>query len=262
MRRLLTGHAIYYNYRHRRHGHLFQNRYKSILCQEDAYLLELVRYIHLNPLRAGVMQDIGKLHRYPYAGHSALLGRVNRNWQDTDYVLSFFGKTVSTSRRRYREFVRKAASQDRRPELTGGGLVRSSGGWTSVKAMRKSGFRQKADERILGDGDFVSTTLQHANERFEKKYKLRAEGYDIESVAERVAELLGMEPNQVISNSKNRPAVKARGLVCYWAYNELGISQIDLAKKFCVSQPAISAAVRKGQKLASKQGYELLRSNN
>jgi len=63
MRRLLTGHAIYYNYRHRRHGHLFQNRYKSILCQEDTYLLELVRYIHLNPLRAGVIQDIGKLHR-------------------------------------------------------------------------------------------------------------------------------------------------------------------------------------------------------
>ena len=54
MHRLLTGYAISYNYRHRRYGHLFQNRYKSILCQEDTYLLELVRYIHLNPLRAGI----------------------------------------------------------------------------------------------------------------------------------------------------------------------------------------------------------------
>jgi len=54
MRRLLTGYAVQFNRRHRRHGHIFQNRYKSILCQEDPYLKELVRYIHLNPLRAGL----------------------------------------------------------------------------------------------------------------------------------------------------------------------------------------------------------------
>ncbi len=54
MRRLLTGYAQQFNRRHQRHGHLFQNRYKSILCEEDRYLLELVRYIHLNPMRAGI----------------------------------------------------------------------------------------------------------------------------------------------------------------------------------------------------------------
>ena len=68
MRRLLTGHAVYFNRRHRRHGHLFQNRYKSILCQEETYLLELVRYIHLNPLRAGLVQDMEALNTYPYCG--------------------------------------------------------------------------------------------------------------------------------------------------------------------------------------------------
>ena len=61
MQRVLTGHAVYFNRRHRRHGKLFQNRYKSILCQEDAYLLELVRYIHLNPLRAKVVSDFSNL---------------------------------------------------------------------------------------------------------------------------------------------------------------------------------------------------------
>jgi putative transposase len=61
MRRLLTGYAIYFNRRYRRHGQLFQNRYKSILCQEDLYLLELVRYIHLNPLRAGIVRDLKAL---------------------------------------------------------------------------------------------------------------------------------------------------------------------------------------------------------
>ena len=61
MRRLLTGYAVSYNRRHRRHGHLFQNRYKSILCQEDTYLLELVRYIHLNPLRAKIVKSPNRI---------------------------------------------------------------------------------------------------------------------------------------------------------------------------------------------------------
>ncbi len=59
MRMLLTGYAVTFNHRHRRHGQLLQNRYKSILCQEDSYLLELVRYIHLNPLRAKAVADFG-----------------------------------------------------------------------------------------------------------------------------------------------------------------------------------------------------------
>ena len=75
MRRLLTGYAMYFNRRHRRYGHLFQNRHKSILCQEDPYFQELVRYIHLNPLRADLVNGIGALDKYPYSGHGALMGK-------------------------------------------------------------------------------------------------------------------------------------------------------------------------------------------
>lgn len=75
MRRLLTGYAVTFNHRHRRCGRLFQNRYKSILCQEDIYLLELVRYIHLNPLRSGVVKDLKSLDRYAYTGHSCIVGK-------------------------------------------------------------------------------------------------------------------------------------------------------------------------------------------
>jgi len=95
MRRLLTGYAVSFNRRHKRRGHLFQNRYKSIVCQEDTYLRELVRYIHLNPIRAGMVATLSDLNDYAYCGHSALMGRRNRAWQDVDYVLSYFGKGVS-----------------------------------------------------------------------------------------------------------------------------------------------------------------------
>ena len=132
MRRLLTGHAVYFNRRHRRHGHLFQNRYKSILCQEETYLRELVRYIHLNPLRAGLVEDMKALDRYPYCGHSALMENVKRDWQQVDYVLGFFGKRKAEARKSYRTFVAKGVEQGQRPELTGGGLLRSVGGWAAL----------------------------------------------------------------------------------------------------------------------------------
>jgi len=99
MRRLLTGYAVSYNRRHRRYGHLFQNRYKSILCEEDGYLKQLVAYIHLNPFRAGIVEDAASLRTFPYTGHSALMGKKKRPWQDTDYVLKLFGRRVSEARR-------------------------------------------------------------------------------------------------------------------------------------------------------------------
>jgi REP element-mobilizing transposase RayT len=105
MRRLLTGYAIYFNRRHRRHGQLFQNRYKSIICQEDMYFRELIRYIHLNPLRTKIVSDIKELNKYPYSGHSVLMGRKKHEWQDTKYVLSYFGKKVSESRKAYLSYV-------------------------------------------------------------------------------------------------------------------------------------------------------------
>jgi REP element-mobilizing transposase RayT len=258
MRRLLTGYAVTFNFRHRRHGHLFQNRFKSILCQEDTYLMELVRYIHLNPLRAKIVPSLTDLDQYAYSGHSAILGKHKRAWQDTDYILKFYAKTVIVARRRYREYVNKGIVQGRRPELVGGGLVRSAGGWSALKTMRQLGFQQKADERILGDGDFVSWVLSEANEQLEAKYRLKASGFDFNMVVKRVAELLQIAPDRVMFSGKSRQAVKARSLVCYWASSKLGLSQIHLAQRFGISQPAVSLSVKRGEKLVKEQSMSMV----
>jgi len=75
MRRLLTGYVINFNHRYRRYGHLFQNRYKSIIYEEDPYLLELTRYIHLNPVRAGIVKTLRELRDYPWTGHALICAR-------------------------------------------------------------------------------------------------------------------------------------------------------------------------------------------
>lgn len=138
MRRLLTGYAMAFKRRHRRHGQLFQNRYKSFLYQEDTYLLELIRYIYLNPLRAGIVKDFVALGTYLFTGHSVIMGNGEQaEWQDDDRILCMFAKTKATARRKYRQFVEKGIDVGRRPELVGGGLIRSVGGWKMTKTLLK-----------------------------------------------------------------------------------------------------------------------------
>ena len=177
MRRMLTGYAVSFNNRYRRHGKLFQSRYKSILCQEDLYLKELVRYIHLNPLRAGLADDLKALDRYPWCGHSVLMGKIVRKWQnDTDVLALFGGSNKSEARRHYRKYVEKGIALGKRPELTGGGLIRSLGGWDQAKALRKTGTRLKSDERILGESGFVERVLSAANEQLDATVNCAREG--------------------------------------------------------------------------------------
>ena len=118
----------------------------------------------------------------PYSGHSALLGHHPNDWQDIDYVPGLFGKEVSVAKRKYREFGFGGVAAGRKPELTGGGLLRSQGGWTGVKALRNSGDYQKGDERILGDGEFVERVLAQTREEKARRYRLRTEGFTFEGV--------------------------------------------------------------------------------
>jgi REP element-mobilizing transposase RayT len=258
MRRLLTGYAVYFNRRHRRHGHLFQNRYKSILCQAEPYFRELVRYIHLNPLRAKLVEELKALDKYPYSGHSALLGKMKRDWQQVGSVLGFFGKRKSDARKAYRQFVKKGVVQGRRPELTGGGLVRSIGGWAALRALRSETVRVKGDERILGDSDFVEAVLKEADEQLERRYRLKAEGFGLERVAERVAQVMSIPIELVWEKSRRPQVVDARSLFCFWASKELGISMTDLAKRLNLTQPAVSIAARRGERLARENQYVLI----
>jgi hypothetical protein len=259
MQRLLTGHAVSFNRRHKRHGHLFQNRYKSILCQTDPYLLELVRYIHLNPLRAGLVGHINELKNYPFSGHGVIMGKHSRPWQDAQTVLSYFGKASGPARRNYRSFVAKGAEEGQRQDLVGGGLIRSLGGWAGVKEMRKENIHVKSDERILGDGDFVEKVLSASREQCERQYALKAAGIDIEKLAAHVAELLGMEAEQVWLAGKARKQVIARSLLCYWAVRELGETMTFMAQRLGISTPAVSKSVTRGREIALRNDYKIMK---
>jgi putative transposase len=261
MRRLLTGYAGWFNKKYKRHGQLFQNRYKSFLCQEDIYLKELVRYIHLNPLRAGIVADLKALDQYPWCGHSAIMNKTEQSWQNSDYVLGLFSEKIGLARKRYRAFVKNGVDQGKRSDLTGGGLLRSAGGWVGLKELRKAGLRVKGDERILGDSEFVEKALQAVEEKLEQKYALKVQGYDFERVVQRVAQVLGMEPREVTALGKSPRTVKARALLCFWAHRKLGMTTVEIAKKLSICQSAASRLSMRGERFAREQKVELVDTN-
>lgn len=257
MRSLQTGYAIYFNRRHRRSGYVYQNRYKSILCQEDTYFLELVRYIHLNPLRAKVLQNLSELDRYPWTGHATLMGRRRRDWQSMDEVLVQFGKQRRGAVRGYREFVRQGLDMGRREDLMGGGLKRSAGGWEGIGLLRGKKDFWRGDERILGDGDFVSDILKRVEETLQKKERMRRDGWDLDRLVEKVCRLKSVKPDDIGRKARTRSLSAARGLIAHWGYHELGIRGPELTRILGISRPALSKAIKRGEECARNERLRL-----
>lgn len=242
MRKLMTGYAVRFNRRHDRYGHLFQNRYKSIVCQEEAYLKELVRYIHLNPVRSKLVSDIEMLGDYPWTGHAAIIDRIKRKWQDTSYVLSYFGKR-RYARKRYLQYVAAGVNQGKRPELVGGGLIRSMGGWSEVLSMRKRGGKAAYDQRILGDGEFVEQIIGDRDDMVKKNLRLSGQRIDIDALSDMICSRFGVSPGELRSGSRRHKVVDARREMAWIAVRELGYSGAEVARFLGVTTSCINRSV-------------------
>jgi len=204
------------------------------------------------------VKDLNELARYPYCGHSVIMGKMKRPLQDTEGVLGMFANKLGAARRAYRLFVEKGIAEGRRQDLTGGGLLRSAGGWEGVKALREEKVYQRNDERILGDGEFVGRVLASAEEAMEKRYALRARGVNLALIASRVSHVLGLKPEEVWAEGKHRRTVEARSLLCYSAVRELGVPMSSLARKFELSIPSVSESVTRGRRIAEAKGFRLM----
>jgi hypothetical protein len=185
------------------------------------------------------------------------MGKRKNDWQDMGTVLSRFGSRVHAARRGYRQFVMEGIAAGKRDDLTGGGLIRSSGGWQALKEMHKEGVHFKSDERILGDSDFVESVLREQEERFDRRHRLKAGGYDFDTVVNRVAELFHMTATEILQPGKKPERVRARSLVCYWAVTELGLAGTAVGRRLGLVQSAVSKAVGRGATEAARHDFRL-----
>ena len=243
MRKLLTWYALYFNRRHHRTGHLFENRYKSILCDEDNYLLALVRYIHLNPIRANITQTLEQLDRYPWSGHRAVMGKTDTSWMDVNSVLAEFGSNKKKARAEYRRFVREGINQGKVPELTGGGLIRSQGGWSAVLSMRRKKQKEEYDERILGSGDFVQAILKEAEEKQLRQVKTKRSGRTIADIMREECRKGRISVEELRQGNRRRRVCETRLTIARRSREELGLSGAEIARELGVNTSSINRAL-------------------
>lgn len=227
MHHVMTGYAINFNLRHGRVGHLFQNRYKSIICDIDEYLMELAPYIHLNPLRAGLVKDLAGLMEYAWCGHASAVGGSLDGILDRDELLSHFGDLEGRAVLSYCRIMEEKAADLRKRDLSSVGRL-SAGGEILT------------DRRILGRSDFVEAVLKAADEPLKRDKKSATE------VLAEVETESGIARTDILRHSHERGPARARAIYCYRCVTEAALSGRELGLELGLSSGAVSKLVAKG----------------
>jgi hypothetical protein len=190
-----------------------------------------------------VVPDLQALDRFPWTGHSALLGRVPRPWQDTTTILAQFGPTTRRARHAYHAFVAAGIPQGRRPELQGGGLIRRLGGWAAVSALRRGREAYLGDERILGSSDFVEQVRRAVAERSPSP----PPRLPLAALVACVCRHVGCSPAHLAAGNRRPAATRARQGIAYLWTEVFGHPGRPLATLLGVRPQAVYQAAMRGR---------------
>ena len=218
MQSLLFRYTRYFNRLHGEVGHLFQGRYKAILCDKEAYLLELVRYIHLNPVRAKMVKDP---EDYVWTGHLSYLGKGADGLVDEEVVLDQFSDRRSLGRRRYCRFV-----------------------WEGISSGHEDKYYRVKDQRYLGEDSFVQRVEKERKEPQSWVYEV-----PLEAISEETSIAMGITRHKLYSTTRDREGARGRGIVGYLARRVSGYGVKEIADHFGRSPVTMSEGIKKVEDL-------------
>jgi len=257
VQRLLSGYGQYFNLRRRRVGYVYQGRFKSLLCEEDSYFLELVRYIHLNPLKAGLVKNLSKLAKFQWSGHGAILGKKRNRWQSVKEVLVQFGSRRSEARRRYQQFIKEGLKQPLEPGLGGIRLIRNLEAVWSDEDLREPKRRRLGEEVVVGEENFIEDVMKIAQEIEDRRTKLKRRGWTAGRVVARAEAACGVKKGNLRGSRKIRKISRARSLACKWMVEDLGMTTVATAHRLSIMQSAVSHKIPQGRELEKVLGIRL-----
>jgi putative transposase len=241
MRGLNSKYARYFNKKYNRHGYLFQDRFKSIISQDQHYLEELIRYVHLNPLRAGVSKDLGELDFYPWCGHGVLMGVRKCSFQTTKDVLRFFGSTENEARIQYRKFIEEG--------------INTVGEKWIVEKVRESNQGMKRKDRprcwVIGDQEYVLSVMKKNENRLRSCGLLRAK-WSIEKVFKEISKENKIKIEDLKKRNRMSATSKYKKIGAYICCRIIGYSMEEVAEYLQMSNPAVSWGVKRAEEIIKK----------
>lgn len=214
--------TMYYNWRYGTVGHLFQGRYKAILCDKDAYLLSLVKYLHYNPVRAGVVKQP---EEYRWSSHCEYLGLNKSGIVDTGQILGMFSEDLKKRRRLYREYMEKE------------------------EKVSKEEFYRTVDQRVLGDEAFVERVRERVENRPLKGR--RQHGISLGEIARGIEEVTDIRISELRGKGKDSRVMEGRKLFSLTG-KEYGYKGKEIAEFLRKDPAAVTGYLIRSQDLKAK----------
>jgi len=255
MHRLLTGFAVSYNLRNERKGYVFQGRFKSILVQEEMYFLNLMKYIHLNPLKAGLVSELHNLQEYRWCGHGSILGVRKYLWHNRLYALSKFGASISDSISRYMKYVSEEIGNKTMDELRLGTYILGKQGICDL-AQESYGDDRRGCCRVLGNKEFAVSSMNRLKQMGNRIVRDREETHkEIAELFIWVTKNMGFSTQMILGNTRNPELSDSRALIAWVLSDHLGLSQSDCAGVLRMSRSGIRKAIGNGRRIFSDSHF-------
>ena len=252
MHRVAGGYAQDYNGRYGQRGHLFQNRFRSLVIEPDRYLLDVVRYVHLAPLRLGDVSDVDELARHPWSGYGALMGADGPPFQSIDPVLAKFSDSPVLARARLHAWMLDGAN-DNEDEWV---VARLDGRRHPEPQWNGNGAGSR-DARVLGSPVFAAVVLARAHERQRPQLDLESQGWTTDRIIDWVCASLEVDDAGVRNGRRSWTQSRARAVAAFLASTQLGVPAVELALALGVSDSSISRAIARGRRASEEEGLSL-----
>jgi REP element-mobilizing transposase RayT len=225
MQRVGTSHALYFNRRHARVGHLVQNRFKSHLVEDDTYLLALVRYVHCNPLAAGLVPSLEALAAHPWTGHGALIGRRRVRFEAVEHVLALFAPRPAEGRERLLAFMAEESD--------------------AMLALEQAEAWAEGEQEDIASPSFGLRDTPGGCAGLSSRCAPTLANLD--GLVATVCDSLGVDRDELRSGRRDRRTSVARAVVARTAVLKHGIPLRVVARWLGVSATAVAKAVKKAE---------------
>ena len=231
MQGLQQSYTSYFHKKYNCIGHIFQARYKAILCQRDAYLLELVRYIHLNAVRA---TQVDSPEKYPWSSHRVYLGYLRQSFIKKDFIFRLLSDNRSVAEKIYRQFIKDGMDK---------GHQESYYNVIDQRLLGSSDFVNKVKQRIKGQDQNRNHNQKHSIQ--EQRDQMLIEKKTLPEILEAVAKIMQTSSESILSRSREQWISDVRSLCAFVAVRKAGISNKILAEFFGREPSSVSIMIRK-----------------